>query len=42
MAKLDKKERNKILGAIGFILLAIFSGVGFIYLQITTNPGITQ
>ena len=38
--KIDKKERNKILGAIGFLLLAIASGVGFVYLQITTNPGL--
>ena len=40
--KIDKKERDKILGAIGFLLIAVLSGVGFVYLQITTTPGVGQ
>ncbi len=40
--KMDKKERNKILAALGFLLLAFLSGAGFIYLQITTTPGLGQ
>lgn len=39
---MDKKERNKILAALGFIALAILSGAGFVYLQITTTPGVGQ
>ncbi len=40
--KMDKKERNKILAAIGFLLLAVMSGAGFVYLQLTTTPGLAQ
>lgn len=36
---MDKKERNKILGAIGFLAIAVLSGTLFMYFQITGLKG---